>query len=377
MSCCSFSLGTRASLRDTQRALAAPNRVPVLGTWDFKWPSQTAIRVAFQRVADVTQDELEKVAALVADYGRRWTHDDQGNARSSVTFDFHMAGGRFLWLDPAHASSDVDGTDIAEPSDQSARDALDYDVLVSFNPFPRKSRRARYVGAETYAPFLPYSALGSYARRADYGVPTLHIGPIAPRPEAHTDGRWRSELARYYDEHPVARFYVLHELGHVLGLIHEHQNPSRPWPQSSRPLESRATQLRSRPLAEQASAIAELSTSVSAKLDVIRGFLGDAVAPVDDIVLSNFLVDQFLVRWPGNPSFSDYRDWSAQSAADDDSIMDAPFWRCILGGADRAHTGDAGCGACRRVLNGARGTASGPYPFPGDLAQLAKMYPLT
>jgi hypothetical protein len=168
----------------------------LFGTWDFKWSHGHTVVVAFQRIVGDSKDELltrykDLFKAAVAPWR------DSG---ASIKFTFA-------------------NQDLPPPVDaQSAQSQLDghalvnYDVLVSFaqlrQRLPRTERDPEGADVDTQS-----SELGSYARRVDYGVPTLFVGPAFERSaEQHLEDSWFAATA-------------CHEFGHALGLAHTHQNP--------------------------------------------------------------------------------------------------------------------------------------------------------
>jgi hypothetical protein len=377
MSCCSVHTRARPHLRDSvhpsagpgamRAAVAETNRVPVLGTWDFKWPLDSVIRVAFQRVPGHEQTDLDGAAEVVEELAMRWTHGNSAKPHAAIRFDFRPDGwfeadSRYRWIPAADRRDPLDGTAVRDPEDERQYRARQYDVLVSFNPFPRAPREVH--GGAMELPFLPFSALGSYARRIDYYVPTLHVGPIGNVP---------GSLTEYYRREELARFYVLHELGHVLGMIHEHQNSLRPERQAAMELLERAERLRSQPLELQAELVKQQVSAFEGPRKVLEGYLKDrarAQSTPDPVELTGFLIDELLVAWPGNPEFSDLREWRAG----ENSVMDAPYWRCVLG-LHRAKAGDR-CDECESALLGGKSRTDELAPFPGDIEHLKRMYPL-
>jgi hypothetical protein len=156
---------------------------------------------------------------------------------------------------------------------------VSYDVLVSLQPLPVEEPELRGIRRILF----PTSMLGSYARRADYGVPTVYLGA---NPLAKGDEYFSSAMFEYI---------VVHEFGHVLGLPHEHQNPLRrpAWPSAA----------------------------------LIR----ERLRPVFGVDLPDELIESEVTRpWPAadrdDPSaFSDWRPVADPSSTDFDSIMAYPF----------------------------------------------------
>lgn len=175
---------------------AAPE---VSGTWDFKWPLGKRVRVAFQRLPAELARDTRPLAERVVHIARKWTCD----ARISLSFEVER-----LLPPPSgvgHARS------VLEP----AHTPVPYDVLVSLAPLPLAEPTRRHGKMRTVR--FPSAALGAYAQRVDYGIPTVYLGDSA---------EMRPPSPAYFDTEEF-QHTVLHEFGHVLGLVHEHQNPKR------------------------------------------------------------------------------------------------------------------------------------------------------
>ncbi len=175
----------------------------VQGTWDFKWPQGTAIRIAFQELtasdASAFDFSLSDLITKYKEIANLWLA-----GKPNISFDF------------------VEETQLA-PKEQlngvynlrSPRGWLPvaYDVLVSFASTPAVIAGGDPVTLVTGQ----VSVLGSYAKRINHGTPTTLVGP-------NREFAYGRPLANYFDD-PIFAEIVLHELGHVLGIPHQHQNP--------------------------------------------------------------------------------------------------------------------------------------------------------
>jgi hypothetical protein len=210
---------------------------------------------------------------------------------------------RFLteWLDPPLGAAAVVGSDQNSPFLPEDEVILEYDVLVSLENLPLARIDPFKFSASEIPPvsapsepgrervILPTTELGSYARRVDYGSPTMFIGRF---------GELRRRSLEEYLKLPLGEHIVVHEFGHVLGLAHEHQNPHY----TDRPYRDVETM----------------------SLAIKTGFALDEL-PTDDEVRQ-----QVLERWPGNLAFSDWRDTRNDSLYELDSVMTYPYHRSLL-----------------------------------------------
>jgi hypothetical protein len=224
--------------------------VEVAGTWDFKWPLGTEIRVAFQRPpmlqSGVEQQQLvrafDQARAEIIRLATRW-REEVGNAlerdrakRRPRAMEFFRKGISLsfpddLVLDAPDRDTPILGSEHRSPFLQRDVRERPYDVLVSLedlpivqiNPFkfrgesPKDAVVGPRRGLERIT--MPQSELGSYARWVDYGVPTIYLGRFGGHKEKPLLDFLQTDLAQHI---------VVHEFGHVLGLPHSHQSPHLP-----------------------------------------------------------------------------------------------------------------------------------------------------
>jgi len=165
------------------------------GTWDFKWPKGSTIKIRIDPpnangptaagwMAAPPQLDAQRATAAVAkvqQLAQLWLNNPQdANATNPGQFN--------LVFVPAYSD--------------------DYDVLINLDPL-----------AAAGAIKAPQSALGTYAQRTPLNEPTSYCG--------HPEG-----LQQANDYYASAAFthIVLHELGHIFGLPHLHQTPEWPGP---------------------------------------------------------------------------------------------------------------------------------------------------
>ncbi len=322
MSCCIHPLRQFRRARTLAQIQATPSLVEVTGTWDFKWPLGSRLEVAFQRPAQaISDDELRQVLSSIKHYALSW-------ATPSANIELVFEKDNDFILLPAAIPNDPQQLSNLRPADARP----DYDVLVSLDPLPlvRKDRvLARSGDGSQFSEriFLPRSELGSYARRVDYGSPTLYLGPPGEFGERCRSGS--ASLLSYFQE-PFAKHSVVHEFGHVLGLAHENQRPD---------------------LAAEAVPAAE-SEDLQKLLSSRLGITDLSLADIE-------MLEYQLMTWPGNPEFSDWRprDRGTEHEVALGSVMTVLHYGC----AESFDAYDA------RVKMTA--------PDASDLAQLARMYP--
>lgn len=321
------------------RILAQTSALPdgrVFGTWDFKWPQGHEIEVRFQALPldeldalppDLTipdgfsltgeeralidggKDAFGKLTRLVECLARRWL-EGPGKA-ANIKLLFHH------------------DEPVRRASGDAATPALEYDVLVSLANLPQ-DRRGRNSNDEGFreAIFLPGSELGRYAQRADYSVPTTYLGKRRQYPGSSAD----------YFASPEFWHWCVHEFGHVLGMPHEHQNPT------------------------VHTAIGERLKKPKEIREILAAALGTNGKPNERITLRE-IEEEITTPWPTattTPPFpySDFRDHGKDVPDDASSIMFHIYWQ--------------------RLLLDSKGDEPPRFferPRDGDLKHLASMYP--
>jgi len=175
----------------------------VFGTWDFKWPQGTKLRIAFQELTEPDAKEMPSLRELIGiyeDIATRWLQRG-----ANISFDF---------LDTTLPAPTENQQGIFNLRSPAGWTEVPYDVLVSFASTPAVIAGVAPVTSITGQ----VSVLGSFARRINYGTPTTLVGPN--RKFIPTGKR----LYEYFKE-PIFSEVVLHEFGHVLGIPHQHQSP--------------------------------------------------------------------------------------------------------------------------------------------------------
>jgi len=176
------------------------------------------------------------------------------------------------------------------------------------------------------------SELGSYARRKQLGLPTVYLGrpeyyPTLPQDRPGDEG-WFDSVE--------GRFVMAHEMGHVLGLAHEHQNPHRQ-------LEWRSH--------EEIMAIVKL-----------RFF-----EPIYD----DFVSRELTRPWQGGDAYSYWRKPRDPAERELDSVMTEPIYKCMLAQRDRDHE----CLGQRLCLVEQTEMQRMQSPTAADREQLQRIYP--
>jgi hypothetical protein len=257
-----------------------------MGTWDFKWPQGAKIRVAFQRPPGVSTSELANAKAAIIALARRWHNPINPLSFSFDTPDFGLPEVKAQGKHPQNRSS-------------TAGEAWrEYDVLVSLEQI-NGLVRVDTIGGNTQHIFMPQSEIGSYARRIDFGAPTMFLGPMP----SHV-----GKLDAYYTSgNAIMEMMVVHEFGHALGLVHEHQSP----------------------VARAALGLSSGSYDLDkARNILIQRFGVPAGALPQSAETTEFLTAHLDLEWPGNQRFSDWRTYPAGSALD--SIMSVAYHDCAL-----------------------------------------------
>jgi hypothetical protein len=363
MTCCTYSAGHLKTpgkgAAGQAKALGQPSSyVEVMGTWDFKWPQGKVIRVAFQEPQERAPD-LYRAIETIQRTAATWIPSQDGGAKPNISFEWMTN------LLPPGERGDLQGASAynTSPSGDAFRE-YDYDVLVSLDPLPRDLYDP-LTGEHRERIFLPQSQLGSFARRLDYGVPTIYLGPFAKT----------ESLTKHYESKGIA-YYVLHEFGHVLGLGHAHQSPRRRqrWKADA----EKAVALHK---IEQILVVARRISDgmslprASAKLDKSLREMLDGATVTQRTVLETFLkrrgvelptdpvdfvLSQIIAPWPGNIEFSDWPD------KDGPSVMDIPYFDCMMA-FHEPPTAEV-CDSCEASLQQ-------KAPSAYDMAWLEQMYP--
>ena len=290
-----------------------PNQIS--GTWDFKWPQRKTIRFAFQALPTDDAAIMPSLDYLIDKYigiCEKWLA-----RRPSIYFDFSLR------TTPLPAPVKANGIQDARSPDAVPR--VEYDVLVSFASTPLRVLDPNPTYVTTVTGQL--SVLGSYARRINYGTPTTLVGPNRENIPAS------KALGDYFDD-PIFTHIVLHEVGHVLGIPHQHQNPL----------------YRNRPDVID-------NYSIDAKLQGVRKkFWTQFDAEFDE---------EIRKLWPSLPENNGtipFSDWSVYNGTSSErlenvTVMAHPIWSDLLVG----------------TFPGTSVVHQAPQPY--DLDLLSKMYP--
>ncbi len=292
----------------------------VAGTWDFKWPLGTTIRIAFQELPPamkISPEDFEAAQQHVRALAERWivalpniSEAGSESPRPALKLDFEG--------DDLDSPFDDDEFKVARHRSafrEAEAKARPYDVLISLQDLPvTKFDPFRGDGHEDEIISLPISALGSYARRADYGAPTMYIGRF---------GHFKTEqfdFARYLED-PLVRSIIVHEFGHMLGLPHMHQHP-------------------------QLVGTADINSSATGRVEQLDAARGEFYKSPKEVakMVGNLLGvevpteiarDSLINVWRGNEAFSDWPKIEAQKIDHEktgklDSIMTFPYYRHTL-----------------------------------------------
>lgn len=308
------------------KSLPASSGQLLTGTWDFKWFAGSTIRIAFQELRADAPPSLDfaRGLALVEEKLELWFGGAAGVPKPSLRYEIlpeRLPPPR----EPGSAKSHI----------SHMTPYIEYDILISLSPLP-------LILPETEQhPESPVSTsaseLGRYALRAEYGVPTMYLGP----PPGRDVSEWFGALE--------GEFTVAHELGHMLGLPHEQQNPR---------LDHAKLQWKK---PDDMLKIIERKGGFEPRLNI-----------------EEFIATEIKGPWPGGTKFSDWRSPppipDVPAKLDFDSVMTKPSIYCLFERHhDCVHDAPEGAGQpCKVEQDGLRKLRG---PTKSDLQHLAAMYP--